>query len=261
MQAYPALLFPCIFSVPIFGVGQTVEGKIPPGHLSVALPQTLLQQRLDLGLFRWEPAIARFDWYFTPNPMSQERLYTVPLQASIPFYRDFTLHRVRSSGFWFYSYDSGAISTLFLANCKNLVSLRFYNLAIQKNSLARFSKRKVELLRALPTISTMFQIFSDASKHTFQLSLTVLVRYRTYVIFRFGGYCPPYSGLISKRPYSGIKQIPNSQFLRDFHPLQFAVPSKFKITEFGIKAFPYTTSPYCCQKGFSLTCFVFTRRY
>ena len=63
-----------------------------------------------------------------------------------------------------------------------------FHLAIKTNSLARYSERTLQ-----PTwepqhpISIMFQIFSQSIKTTFQLSLTVLIRYRTCVIFRFGG--------------------------------------------------------------------------
>ncbi len=48
-----------------------------------------------------------------------------------------------------------------------------------------------------------FRIFSTPVKDTFQLSLTVLVRYRSRVIFRIGSYCLPHSRSISKERYSG----------------------------------------------------------
>lgn len=139
---------------------------------------------------------------FHPQPHVMRTHNTAPLQTSTSFYRGFILHRARSSGFWSYSYDLGTISTLFLESAKTWFPYDF-RLAIQKNSLARFSKRKTELRKALSPISTMFQIFSSAVKHSFQLFLAVLVRYRTCVIFRFGGQCPPHSRLISKRRYSG----------------------------------------------------------
>ena len=43
---------------------------------------------------------------------------------------------------------------------------------------------------------------------TFQLSLTVLVRYRSREIFRIGGYWPPHSHWISDQRYSGYRVAP-----------------------------------------------------
>ena len=52
-----------------------------------------------------------------------------------------------------------------------------------------------------------FRIFSAPVKDTFQLSLTVLVRYRSRVIFRIGSYCLPHSRSISKERYSGYSVL------------------------------------------------------
>ena len=48
-----------------------------------------------------------------------------------------------------------------------------------------------------------FSIFSLPVKDSFQLSVTVLVRYRTRIIFRIRGYWPPYSCWIFNQQYSG----------------------------------------------------------
>ena len=48
-----------------------------------------------------------------------------------------------------------------------------------------------------------FRFFSSPVKDTFQLSLAVLVRYRSRGIFRIGSHCLPYSRSISEERYSG----------------------------------------------------------
>ena len=52
-----------------------------------------------------------------------------------------------------------------------------------------------------------FRVFSTPVTDTFQLSLTVLVRYRTRGIFRIGSYCLPHSRSISKERYSGYSVL------------------------------------------------------
>ena len=97
------------------------------------------------------------DWLFTPNPKLGERLSTAPLQASTRFYPHFALLRVRSHGFGSYASDSRHFHTSPLIAC-GLVgfptgTLLKVTLATYVNSLARYSKRTVELLRALPPYS------------------------------------------------------------------------------------------------------------
>ena len=48
----PASLFPEIYNVEAFGVGQEGEGFLPRAPQSVALPLQRSPSRLDLGLFR-----------------------------------------------------------------------------------------------------------------------------------------------------------------------------------------------------------------
>ena len=63
----PVSPFPGIYDVEKFGVGQESEEFLPRAFKSVALPLQLSPPRLDLGLFRQEPAITRLDWPFTPS--------------------------------------------------------------------------------------------------------------------------------------------------------------------------------------------------
>ena len=114
--------------------------------------------------------------------------------------------------------------------------------------------------RPLHPISIMFQIFSQPTKASFQLSLTVLILYRSCVIFRFGGQCPPHSRLISSRRYSRNSISPSNISLRDYHPLRFNFPVNLR-NLLGEKKTLYTTSLLYYYKRFSLICSAFTRRY
>ena len=96
-----------------------------------------------------------FDWLFTPSRNSWERLFTEPFRTSTPFYRRFILTTVRSPGFKSCPFDSKALSYLIPRKLR-IICFRFdcsrdgINLAKQTHSLARYSKRTVEPLEALP---------------------------------------------------------------------------------------------------------------
>ena len=104
--------------------------------------------------------------------------------------------------------------------------LKGLKLATTIYSPARFSKRTTQLwtlflvllfcnrfLRnsclwshAIPYLSS-FRHFSHPVKGTFQLSLTVLVHYRSWNVFRVGSRCLPYSRGISNPRYSGTPKL------------------------------------------------------
>ena len=73
---------------------------------------------------------------------------------------------------------------------------------------------------------TGFRFFSHPAKDTFQLSLTLLVNYRSRVVFRIGSLCLPYSRAISNARYSGSTTWPYPARIRDFHPLWCSVPGR-----------------------------------
>lgn len=71
------------------------------------------------------------------------------------------------------------------------------------HSLARYSKRTVHARRRVPHHN--YQVsgsFNSLLRVLFNVPSRYWFRYRTWVIFRVGGWCPPYSYLISKRYYS-----------------------------------------------------------
>ena len=52
-----------------------------------------------------------------------------------------------------------------------------------------------------------FKLFAPPAKGTFQLSLTLLLHYRSRVVFRVGSKWLPNSSAISKAPYSRTSRI------------------------------------------------------
>ena len=83
------------------------------------------------------------------------------------------------------------------------------SLAIDHNSLARYSKRTPgccsfrELLHPDRLWPFGFRFFSDLVRGSFQLSLTLLLRYRSRGVFTVGSLCLPNSRAISNARYSG----------------------------------------------------------
>ena len=166
-----------------FRVGRRAEGFLPQNPPSVALPRRPSQVKLDYGQLRQEPAITELDWPFTPIPRSEERLSTAPLQASTGYYSRFTLPRYSSPGFGSDPSDSPHFHTVLLASCKHSVSLRVLS-KILPLPLKSTPRPVIQNVRCNPegqqhSIPNEFQVFSPPVTVTFQLSLTVLVRYRS----------------------------------------------------------------------------------
>jgi len=152
-HAYHEPASPGVYNVTTFGVGQGTEEFLPLNPQSVSLPLLRSRPRLDYGQLWKEPAITCLDWLFTPNPRSQEHLLVAPLQASTMCYHHFTLPRIRSTGFGSYTCDSKALSHLAPRKLRALgfpsgTSFRF-TLATHIHSLARYSKRTTQPLRAV----------------------------------------------------------------------------------------------------------------
>ncbi len=118
----------------------------------------------------------------------------------------------------------GAINTLCLKTCANSLSLRLSSRHKNKLPGPLFRTYVATPKRRYILSLLCFRSFHSPSKTTFQHSLTVLILYRTCVIFRFGGKCPPHSRLISNKRYSGNLQLPSCQFIRDYHPLRLIFP-------------------------------------
>ena len=72
---------------------------------------------------------------------------------------------------------------------------------------------------------------SHPDKGSFQLSLTVLVRYRSWEnVFRIRSRCLPNSGPISNGPYSRTYDLNlKNPYLRDYNPLRYGIPAQFQL--------------------------------
>jgi hypothetical protein len=86
--------------------------------------------------------MAELDWLFTPIRKSFECMHTTTVQASILLSENFALLTNRSSGFGSYLSDL-RIFILAFASASN------FNLATKTNSLVHFSKRTLQLRRAV----------------------------------------------------------------------------------------------------------------
>jgi hypothetical protein len=87
------------------------------------------------------------------------------------------------------------------------------SLAIDHNSLARYSKRThaccafEALVHSCRLLLFGFRVFLDLVRGSFQLSLTLLLRYRSQVVFTVGSICLPDSRAISNARYSGYQAL------------------------------------------------------
>ena len=91
-----------------------------------------------------------------------------------------------------------------------------------------------------------FRLFSPPSRGSFQLSLTVLVRYRSRDVFRLGSWWLPASHGQTRPWYSGPRREPRWFSLRGFHPLRRSVPAHFgyhRSAPRGSKPQPWTRNP------------------
>ena len=191
----------------------------PPCHPIGALHRRLPRPRLGCDLLRGEPAITGLDWSFAPTPGSRERTARQHPFGPPPGFRPASpCPGVDRPASGLSPTAPGAFNTPRLPTHKGWVrACRFpcaygvepLRLAVEENSPARVSRRKVRrwilsslppslprgglrrgLLRLTPVWPAGFRLFSTPSRGSFQLSLTVLVRYRSRRVFRVGGLCP-----------------------------------------------------------------------
>jgi hypothetical protein len=70
-----------------------------------------------------------------------------------------------------------------------------------------------------------------------QLSLTLLLHYRSQDVFRVRGWCPRFSRAISNARYSEDPPSPSNLPLQDYHPLWCPVPGDFRFVGLGGRGF------------------------
>lgn len=161
--------------------------------------------------------------------------------------------------------------------------IKLLSLATTKNSLARVSRRTIKpqsILLILIRYQIFFQktssfkgniwlslsgfrYFSPPNRGTFQLSFTVLLRYRSWDVFRIRSRCLPHSNLISNRSYSRTKTQTTTQYIYGTITLygrKFQNTSIYILWPVGLSLrTPHLHIYYYTE--FSLFYVVFARRY
>lgn len=183
-----------------FGSATLDQYLYPGGHARAGL---------SCGIFREEPAIARLDWFFATNPKSEEHF-----DCSIPTGLHAAFGRASPCSGLDRLASGLAIVTARLIDgaphpaCAGLRACRFrfgfpsewVNLATTANSPLRYSKltRQRRLSRdpfVLPGLlyaaadfgCQISGTFQPPFRGAFQLSTSLLLRYRSRLVFRLGG--------------------------------------------------------------------------
>ena len=138
------------------------------------------------GEYELSPSLIGLSLLPTPHPEAFQRLSVRP---SIPRYRDFSLDMGRSLGF---ASAAGYSKTPY----SDSLSLRVRassRLASQPTATRRFimqkARRHRNKNRLRPLVGAWFQgLFHSPARGAFHLSLTVLVHYRSPLVFSLGGW-------------------------------------------------------------------------
>lgn len=267
------------------------RGISPPAHPVSALPRHLPPGGLACEPFRVEPAVTGLDWPFTPSPGSGERFALQHPFGPPPLVRVASpcpgLDRP-ASGLTAVTPGPFGPRPSHIKCCGHVgfpttPGRKPLSLATAVNSLARVSTRTAgrrspplilprrrgffwggsSLSRPAGLSPPGFRLFSLPVRGSFQLSLTVLVRYRSWDVFRIGSRCLPDSRPISKGRYSGWQRSLPGLRLRGFHPLRRRHSSRTSASPGREHMLPScnTTSPLYRYRGFGLSCAAFGRPY
>ncbi len=165
----PEALTPSFLDDRRFGVWQGAERFPALSTQSVALPHNLSPLRSCCDKFRGEPAISSLDWPFTPIRRSSERFaHHYRFGPPPPFRGASTCPRIDQLASGIPPMTPGE-RTSHLTSCdvaRLLVSLRLriymLSLAIDQNSLARYSKRTIQRCSTLSGFfaSTPYQLIA-----------------------------------------------------------------------------------------------------
>src|SRR5256712_4256781 len=123
------------------------------------------------------------------------------------------------------------------------------------------SFRTSSLSRRVRLLLSGFRHFSPPVKGTFQLSLTLLVRYRSRVVFRVGCLCHPPSRAISDARYSGYPESPSPRTSTGLSPSLASAFHRSSSWRGQVCRSPNTTRPPPFSGGFGLLCTLFDRLY
>ena len=164
----------------------------------VLYPLQSIRMTLYLNRFRRKPAISMFDWPFTPFHNSSPSIATdvsAVLQISFDNWfasiENFKNLQWMNQNFSTWSWKDHMVSGLLLSTQRTIdTRFRFaftflFKLAEKRKSLAHYAKGTPKSSRAFECFWLLnFKCISFPFTGTFHLSLTVLVRYRSYQVFK-----------------------------------------------------------------------------
>src|SRR3989338_5999868 len=142
---------------------------------------------------------------------------------------------------------------------RNIAQLRFQN--GRSNTKHHLSLRSDGSTCPTYPSSTGFRVFSTPGTDTFQLSLAVLVRYRSRRMFRIGGSWPPSSARISNRAYSGCSVAASRGSQTGLSPSTALRSSRVMLPRLGETRVHTPHPQVLVAQGFGLSCSVFSRPY
>jgi hypothetical protein len=108
------------------------------------------------------------------------------------------------------------------------------------------------------SVPRWFHVFSPPARGAFQLSLTLLLRYRSQVVFRVTSLCLVYSRAISNARYSLHQDLPSSHH---YGTITLYGASFQRTLCYDGRVYLGPTSPRSFQRGFGSPCCVFCRPY
>jgi hypothetical protein len=111
------------------------------------------------------------------------------------------------------------------------------------------------------SVTRWFHVFSPPVRGAFQLSLTLLVHYRSRVVFRVGCLCHPPSRAISDARYSGYPESPSPRTSTGLSPSLASAFHRSSSWRGQVCRSPNTTPPPPFGGGFGLLCTLFDRLY
>ena len=118
--------------------------------------------------------------------------------------------------------------------------------------------RRIVAFTPVQSATRWFHVFSPPVRGAFQLSLTLLLCYRSRGVFRVGGMCPPSSRGISNPRYSVLRHHPRLT-ATGLSPSTVRRSRRLHVTTVG-----WTRAPHLhavIPHGFGLPCSVFDRLY
>ena len=168
----------------------------------------------------------------SPLPTAHPKALQRPqVRPSSPCYRTFSLAMGSSRGFGSHRHNSIALFRLAFAPAPRVSTL---NLARPMHSPAHSSISTPSLTRGqAPTVCrhVVSGSLSLPSRGAFHLSLTVLVHYRSVMVFSLGGWSPLLpTGFPLARGTHGHGTEPERRRLRDSHPLWSSLPGTIQLT-------------------------------